>query len=355
MKAGRIWPALLYARLIQKDKVDLVFSPYGTPLTLAASQVSESHKKVMLTCGASGEKVWSRGHRYVFGVYAPARRYFIGLLDLMARAGHKRVSLVYDQTSSFNQDVIEGAGKWARRFQLEIVFEKGYANGGTGDIAALVPQIMEADASGLLLSAYSPDCYRFLELLERHEYRPPVLGMTIAPVHPQFGKKAGKSAEKVFAPSQWEADERIPFPGTKRFIAAFMAFTGQRPSYHAGSAYAACQLYEQAVFAVNSLDNDKIRDYIATLDTVTVIGRFKVDATRKANRAQPHHHSMAKRKKRNRVALQNADRQTAFLKPAKKAPVCMRPKEGVVFPRPKTRFGQGAGKNGPEPVESKRR
>jgi len=32
-----------YQKLIEEDSVDLVFSPYGTPLTLAASKISEQH------------------------------------------------------------------------------------------------------------------------------------------------------------------------------------------------------------------------------------------------------------------------------------------------------------------------
>ena len=48
----------LYKKLIMEEKVDLVFSPYGTPLTLVASEVSERNKMVMLACAASGEQIW---------------------------------------------------------------------------------------------------------------------------------------------------------------------------------------------------------------------------------------------------------------------------------------------------------
>jgi len=86
--------------------VDFVFSPYGTPLTLVASEISEKHKKIMLACAASGEVIWERGYRYVFGVYALANRYFIGLLDIMARNGHQSLSLIYNSASPFTVTVI---------------------------------------------------------------------------------------------------------------------------------------------------------------------------------------------------------------------------------------------------------
>jgi len=116
-----------------------------------------------------------------------------------------------------------------------------------------------------------------LDLMQQLDYHPRVLGMTIAPIHPDFAKNAGPMADRVFGPSQWEPNERIPFPGTKEFVNAFSRFSGKIPSYHAGSAYAACQLISDAVRYTGSLDNYKLRNYVAALDTVTVIGRFKVD------------------------------------------------------------------------------
>jgi len=41
-----------YTKLIEEDGVELVLSPYGTPLTLVASEISEKHKKVMIACGS---------------------------------------------------------------------------------------------------------------------------------------------------------------------------------------------------------------------------------------------------------------------------------------------------------------
>lgn len=266
----------LYRKLIEEDRVDFVFSPYGTPLTLAASEISENHKLLMLACAASGELIWERGFKYVFGVYALANRYFIGLLDLMARKGYEDVSLVFNEASPFNVGVAEGVKKWAKRFKITVVHEKRYRN-GKEELPAIVSHLKAADTGQLIISAYPPDCYHILELMQKMNYKPQVLGMTIAPIHPDFWKKASGMANRVFGPSQWEPDERIPFPGTKKFVSAFESFAGATPSYHAGSAYAACQLYEKAINQTQSLENEKIRNFISSLDTVTVIGRFKVN------------------------------------------------------------------------------
>ena len=55
-----------YKKLIEEDKVDLVLAPYGTPLTFAASQISEKHKMVMMAVGAASKKPWVAGAHYLF-------------------------------------------------------------------------------------------------------------------------------------------------------------------------------------------------------------------------------------------------------------------------------------------------
>ncbi|MEE4261501.1 MAG: amino acid ABC transporter substrate-binding protein [Desulfobacteraceae bacterium] len=264
-----------YEKLIDEDKVDLVFSPYSTPLTLVASELTEKKKMVMLACAASGEKIWQRGYNYVFGVYALADRYFIGMMDLMAREGLETVAIVHED-SNFNNDVAAGAEKWAKRFGMQVSVKQSYTD-AQSQLPQLIKHLINRKADGLAVSAYSPDCHRFLKLLASSDYRPRALGMTIAPVHPDFLQKAGPIGDGVFGPSQWEPDERIPFPGTMKFITDFVQFTQKRPSYHAGSAYAACRILEDAISRAGVIDHDRIRDYIRALDTVTVIGRFKVD------------------------------------------------------------------------------
>jgi branched-chain amino acid transport system substrate-binding protein len=276
-RKDRVGP--LYEKLIMEDKVDMILSPYGTPLTLKASQVTERHGYVMLASAAAGEKVWEREYQYIFGVYAIADRYFIGLLDLMARNGLKSLGIIFENTS-FNTSIAKGVRKWALRFGLKVEYYQGFNDPGK-DLPKLLTQISSKNVDGLIFSGYPPECYQFISLMKKANYRPKTLSFTIVPVHPDFAKKVGSFAEGIFAPSQWEPDERIPFPGTTKFINDFKAFTKKMPSYHAGSAYSACQILEKTVKHTRSLNNKAIRDYIFSLDTVTVIGRFKVDHTGK--------------------------------------------------------------------------
>lgn len=268
----------LYQKLIEEDRVDLVFSPISTPLTMAASEVCEKNKMLILAVATSSGQPWQRDTRYLFQLYAPANRQFIGLLDLMAKKRLKTLSVIYNDQSGYSKDMVKGLEKWAKVFKIDIVLKRPYQN-GKKELPVIVKEIKKANAQALINSSYPPDSYELLRLLDKSPFKPQVIALPIVPVHPDFEKKVGPIAEHIFAPTQWEPEERIPFPGTQKFKKGFENFTGYMPSYHAASAYGACQLFEQAINTMRTLDNSILRDYVATLDTVTVLGRFKVNPT----------------------------------------------------------------------------
>ena len=115
----------LNKRLISEDAVDLVLSPYGTPLTLVASEVTEQYGYVMVACAAAGERIWDRGYENIFGMHALSKRYFLGFLDLAARHGLETTAILFEKTA-FNITAAKGARDWAERFGLRIGIYKGF-------------------------------------------------------------------------------------------------------------------------------------------------------------------------------------------------------------------------------------
>ena len=264
----------LYEKLITEDRVDFVLAPYGTPLTLVASEVTERHGYVMIACAAAGEQIWERGYQYIFGMHALSKRYFIGYLDLLARNGMESLAILFEKTS-FNITAARGAQQWADRFGLMVDINQGFDD--PQEFPKLLQQLMAKNVDGLIFSAYPPECYKFIELMEKAQYRPKAMAFAIAPALPGFHHRVGTYAEDIFGPSQWEADKRIPFPGTVNFIDEFIRISGKVPSYHAGGAYGSCQILEKAITQTQSIDHGKIVNAVHSLDTVTVTGRFKVD------------------------------------------------------------------------------
>src|SRR5712691_12413706 len=73
---------LLYEKLITEDKVDGVMGPYSSPVTEAAANVTERHKKVMVSPLAATTSIFKRPpdkkRYYIFMVISPAAVYMEG-------------------------------------------------------------------------------------------------------------------------------------------------------------------------------------------------------------------------------------------------------------------------------------
>ena len=94
---------------------------------------------------------------------------------------------------------------------------------------------------------------------------------------PDFIKAVGKDAEFFFAMSLWEPS--LKTKGNDAFVKGFKDKFGYEPGYYAAFAYAGASVLEAAVAKTGSLDQEKLRDTLATLEVDTIMGHHKVDPT----------------------------------------------------------------------------
>lgn len=92
---------------------------------------------------------------------------------------------------------------------------------------------------------------------------------------PEFGKDLGVLAEYVLGAAQWDAS--LNYPGNKEFVEQYTKMFGRPPDYHSASGYSGGAILEAAINKAGSLDRDKIRDALATLELTTLFGDYKVD------------------------------------------------------------------------------
>jgi branched-chain amino acid transport system substrate-binding protein len=263
----------LYKGLIVKDKVDLVVGPYSSEITDAVSYVTEQYHYPLLASGASANVLWERDRKYLFGVYVTSSKYTIGFLELLVKSGIDRIAMV-SADDVFSQSVEKGAKDWAKRYQLEIVFAETVKK-GSPDIIKSITAARESGAQALMVAGHFEDAVNGRLALKKIGWKPKAYYATVGPAIQKYSDTLKADAGYAFASSQWEPT--LPFPGTKEFSAAFNAAYQIAPSYHAASAYAGGQILEAAVRKAKSVDRQKLRDALATLDTMTIMGRYGVD------------------------------------------------------------------------------
>ena len=267
----------LYRKLIAEKHVDLVFGPYSSGITLAVVPIVEKAGYPMLAPGASSDKIWQQGYKNVFGVYAPASRYTVGMLNLAVINDLNTIAIVY-ANDGFSISAANGAKKWAPKLGLQVVMFERFEKGRM-DLSALAKKAKLADASLVIVAGHFNESVNMRKALDKIGWYPKAYFATVGPVLQKYDDTLGVAANLTFASSLWEPD--LNFPQSKEFTATFRARYSMTPTYHAATAYAAGQILEKAVKKANSLERAKIRQALHNLDTYTVIGRYRVDPTGK--------------------------------------------------------------------------
>jgi branched-chain amino acid transport system substrate-binding protein len=266
----------LYSRLILSDKADFLFSPYSSPLTDTAANITEQYGKVMLTTGAADDKTYKRGYKYLFQMFAPAPEYLASALDLLKTKDPKaKVALVYAD-DAFSTAVATPAKAYAQKQGFNVVFSEAYAP-STTDFSAILDKMTASKATVLMGGGHYADGSTLARQLFSRKANLNMMTLLVAPDSPQW-LELGDAAYGVSVPSQWEPQLNIRpqfGPTVAEFDKAYRAKFNADPSYESAGGYAAGLILQHAIEQAGSLDSAKVAGVLNSMDVTTFYGRTK--------------------------------------------------------------------------------
>ena len=264
----------LYEKLITEDKVDAVMGPYSSAVSEAVANVTEKYKKVMVAPLAATTSIFKKGRKYIFMMITPAENYLDGLIDMAAKRGLKTVAITNEDTL-FPKASAAGTAEAAKKKGLQVVLQEAYPKGNT-DFSALLVKIKSTNPDVIAAGTYFDDAVAITRQMKELNVNPKMFGLTVGGDLPEFYDLLKQNAEYVYGSTQW--DESLPYPGQKEFVGAYKKKFKHEPSYHAAAGYAGCLVYGEAVRRAGSLDADKVREQLLTMEIKTAFGDYKVDA-----------------------------------------------------------------------------
>ncbi|MBM3152699.1 MAG: hypothetical protein FJZ96_10965, partial [Chloroflexi bacterium] len=234
----------LYIDLIEQDRVQFLFSPYGSSLTTAAAAVAQEHGVLMVTAGAAAEATHQPGYTVIYQTYTPASRYLTGAFDLYAAQPpqDRRVALVYEN-DTFAILAIDAIRQAAIELGLAIVVDEMYEAGQT-DFSALMDTLAARHPAAIFGGGHSVDSTALARAIHEHGVPFEYIALLVGPAEPSFGD-IGLAARGVIGPSQWEPQASFTRqdayrlgleytgPTGTEFIEAYRAAYGEEPSYFA--------------------------------------------------------------------------------------------------------------------------
>jgi branched-chain amino acid transport system substrate-binding protein len=257
-------------KLIEKDRVDLLFGPYSSALTLEEIATAKGYGQVVWNHGGASDEAFGP---MVVSVLTPASFYFHGVLH-WARARFpeaRRVAIIRSSKGSFSKSLAEGARAHAGRLGLEVEYEAAYEP-LVGNLGQVVRGLWEAEADVVLSAGRLEDDVRLARLLVKDGVTARVIGMVGASTA-MFREALGQEAGRFVAPSQWEYEASYaPSVGP---MASELGLKGVE--YAGAQACAMGIIAQRCVETSGALEERALWSAAVGLDCVTFYGRFRMD------------------------------------------------------------------------------
>lgn len=275
-----------YQNLITSDRVDLVFGPFSSLLTIPASTVVDRYGYAFPEPAGGGPAVFNRGLKSIFFVQPAAVEdnlvsYAKWLLSLPA--GQRPASAAYaTQDDPFTQPQVDKAKSLLEAGGITTAYYKVYP-AETTDFTPLALAVANSKADAVILGTQIPDSIAFPKTFIQQHFNPKTIIATTGPDQGKaYSDALGANTEGIMVPAGWTPSATAY--GNTAFVNEFIAKNGGTAadiSADSAEAYSVGQVVAQAATKANSIDNAKL---IATLHTgtyQTIQGPMGFDATGK--------------------------------------------------------------------------
>ena len=269
----------LYAKLLDVDKVDLLFAPYATVPTAPIMPLVK--QRGLLLMGNFSFQVNSKVHHDMWfnnAPWGPADSWANGFLTLGQKAGGKTVALL-SSDQEFAQNIVTTARDVTKKIGLQVVFDQAYPP-STAEFSSIIRALNAAKPDIVFVASYPPDSAAILKAVNEIGIGDNVKIFGGAMVGLQFAavmQNLGSLLNGVVNYNTWLPEPSMNFDGTKEFFEkytkrAVQAKVDPLGFYLAPYGYAMGQMIEEAVNATKSLDQKALAKFIRENVHKTIVG-----------------------------------------------------------------------------------
>ncbi len=274
----------IYTKLLDVDKVDLLFAPYGTVPTAPIMPLVK--QRGLLLMGNFSFQVNHTVKHDMWFNNAPwndASSWFDGWIATGQKLGGKTIAfLAADQ--EFAQNLANGARELAKKAGLKTVYDQNYPP-TTTDFSSLVRAIRQANADLVFVASYPNDSVAIIRSVNEigignnvKLFGGGMVGLQFTPNMVNLGSLLnGVINYNTFVPG-------MKYPGIDEYFVRYQKKAAEAKVdplgyYITPYNYAMGQMIEQAVNATKSLDQKKLADYLHKNEMKTIVGpiRYRAD------------------------------------------------------------------------------
>jgi branched-chain amino acid transport system substrate-binding protein len=273
-----------YQNLINKDKVDLVFGPFSSLLTIPASQVAKRYGYAFLEPAGGGPKVFAQKLDNLFFVQpAPVIKqgdvFADWVLSLPAEKRPKTAAYT-ELDDPFATPIAENVRTRFEAAGIQTVYKQVYP-GETQDFSPIMAKVASAKPDVLVGGTQVEDAYGQVKSLVQLKFSPKFMFLSNGANSPvEFPDKVGAAnTTGIMSSGDWFPSSKAP--GSAEFAAAYVKAYGGTVNgidNTSAEAYAVGQLVEAVAEKTGKIDNATVIKTLHEGSWPTLLGTLSWDA-----------------------------------------------------------------------------
>lgn len=265
----------LYEKLITDDKVDLIIGPYSSTITFAVAPIAEKYKMFMLTPTAGSDQIFHQGWKYVLELWPLASSTAGPVLDFMRTRGDIRNIAVINVAELLARSFASGFATASTAAGYNVVLRQEYPK-GVADLKPLLLQIKALTPDAVIAGTFFEDNVLLTRQMAEVGLNAKMFYTYIGFDQPEYVGALRNMTNGIMGQLTWLRS--LPYAGVTDFYNAYQAAYNKRPIAEAATAYAACQIMQNAIEATGSIDSATLVNYIRSNQFSTIFGPVKYDA-----------------------------------------------------------------------------
>ncbi len=289
-------------KLTSVENVQAIFGSYASPISFAATQVSELAGVPYFELGAISDPITERGYQYVFRTNPTAKNFALRTMDVIndviapglnVKPSDLRIAIIHED-ALYGTTVAKYQTEAAKKAGLNIVETLPYSAKAV-DLSSLILRLKGAKVDVVLQTSYQNDTVLFFRQMKEADFAPKAV----------IGAGGGYSTQDTINAAgadnmhgvfdidftQYLTNE-AGAPGLNAFVEAYKKKYGIAPrSGHSLANFTGANIFFDAIQRAGSMDKDKIRAAVLATDVALLTtpsgGGAKFDETGQNVRALP--------------------------------------------------------------------
>jgi branched-chain amino acid transport system substrate-binding protein len=276
----------IYSKLLDLDKVDVLFSPYGANLTATIMPIVKQRDRFIIGMyGVSNNDDVKHDKFFQVAPWGPkaSTDFCRGFFDVARRNGLKTFAILAAD-AEFSRSAAAGGVKIIQEYGMELVLNQTYPP-NTTDFSALLRRLKAVAPDAVFVCSYPPDSTAFVRGVSEIGLDPSVKLVGGAMVGPQYApvlENLGSALNGFVNFHLYVPEPSLQFPGIQEFLTRYEPIAKHRGADQLGHYippffYAAGQLVAAAAEGAGSVDQNKMARWLHANPVETIVGRVQFD------------------------------------------------------------------------------